>query len=109
MLAEIAARVYTIERLPVLADGAARTLRSLGYDRVEVRCGDGTLGWPEHAPFEAISVTAAGPELPHALLEQRAVGGRLVMPVGSPSGGLFVPLVGADGWPEQPAATGGPP
>jgi protein-L-isoaspartate(D-aspartate) O-methyltransferase len=124
VLAEIAGRLYTIERHRELADAARTVLLDLGYDRVEVRCADGSLGWPEHAPYQAIVVAAGGPDLPPALLEQLAIGGRLVMPVG-PSRTqklvritrvardqyrredlgdvMFVPLVGAQGWTE-PAA-----
>jgi protein-L-isoaspartate(D-aspartate) O-methyltransferase len=122
VLATIAAEVYTIERLEGLAESARRRLAELGYANVHVRHGDGSLGWPEHAPYDAIVVTAGGPDVPTALLDQLAVGGRLVMPVGSKFGGqrlvriertgtdsyeredlegvVFVPLIGAQGWPE---------
>ncbi len=82
VLAELGARVYTIERIEALARRAEATLRELGYDSVEVRYGDGYLGWPEHAPFDAILLTAAPPQVPDALTEQLAIGGRLVAPVG---------------------------
>jgi protein-L-isoaspartate(D-aspartate) O-methyltransferase len=82
VLAELGAQVYTIEILEPLAERAAQTLDSLGYDSVEVRHGDGYRGWPEAAPFDAIVVTAAAPVVPPALLEQLAVGGHLVIPVG---------------------------
>jgi protein-L-isoaspartate(D-aspartate) O-methyltransferase len=82
VLAEIAGEVYTIERHPALAEAAGARLRALGYRNVHGRVGDGTLGWPDEAPFDAIAVTAGGPVVPPALLEQLAVGGRLVMPVG---------------------------
>src|SRR5690606_26278258 len=82
VLAEIAAEVFTIERHPSLADAARARLEALGYDNVHVRCGDGTLGWPEEAPFDAIVVTAGGPAVPRSLREQLAQGGRLVIPVG---------------------------
>lgn len=82
VLAEIAAEVFTVERHRPLADEAATRLRKLGYDNIEVLCGDGTLGWPEHAPFDAILVSAGGPEVPPLLIEQLAVGGRIVIPVG---------------------------
>ena len=82
VLAEVAREVYTIEILAPLADEAGRTLARLGYDRVHVRHGDGHRGWPEASPFDAILVAAAAPEVPRALLEQLAPGGRLVMPVG---------------------------
>lgn len=123
VLAEIAAQVYTVERLARLAESARRRLAQLRYTNVHVRHGDGSLGWPEHAPYDAIVVTAGGPEVPPSLLKQLAVDGRLVMPVGpSPLGqqlvrvvrtsetawereGLgdvaFVPLIGAEGWPNK--------
>lgn len=83
ILAELAARVFSIEIVPELAESAERRLRDLGYENVTVRCGDGWLGWPEEAPFDAIVVTAAPPEVPKALLDQLAEGGRLVIPVGT--------------------------
>jgi protein-L-isoaspartate(D-aspartate) O-methyltransferase len=82
VLAEMGAEVYGIEIVEPLATRARDTLRRLGYDRVQVRHGDGYRGWPEAAPFAAIVVTAAPPEVPHALVEQLAPGGRLVIPVG---------------------------
>jgi protein-L-isoaspartate(D-aspartate) O-methyltransferase len=82
VLAELGAKVFTIERIEALADRAEATLRGLGYDEVEVRHGDGYAGWPERAPFDAILLTAAPPEVPDALTEQLAVGGRLVAPIG---------------------------
>src|SRR5437588_135559 len=81
VMAAIAARVYTIERHPALANAARRRLRELGFGNVEVRVGDGTLGWPEAQPFDAIIVTAGGPKVPAELREQLAIGGRLVIPV----------------------------
>jgi protein-L-isoaspartate(D-aspartate) O-methyltransferase len=126
VLAEIAAQVYTIERLEDLAESASRRLAALGYRNVRVRHGDGSLGWPEHAPYDAIVVTASGPVVPTSLLRQLVIGGRLVMPVGPESGSqwlervtrtdaesydretlekvVFVPLVGVEGWPERGAA-----
>jgi protein-L-isoaspartate(D-aspartate) O-methyltransferase len=74
--------VYSVEIVPELAERAAATLARLGYDQVHVRAGDGYLGWPEAAPFDAVVVTAAHPEIPQPLIDQLAVGGRLVMPVG---------------------------
>ena len=130
VLAKVARRVYTIERHAELADLARTRLAGLGLDNVEVRCGDGTLGWPEHAPYGAIVVAAGGPDLPDALLEQLAIGGRLVMPVGTSRAQqlvrvtrtgpreydredlgavLFVPLIGEHGWAEtdEPRASRG--
>ncbi len=82
VLAELAREVYTIEIVEPLAKSAAATLARLGYAAVRVRHGDGYLGWPEAAPFDAIVVTAAPPRVPPPLLEQLAVGGKLVIPVG---------------------------
>jgi protein-L-isoaspartate(D-aspartate) O-methyltransferase len=76
------ARVYTIEYVPELAERARRDLARIGYEPAAARAGDGYGGWPEHAPFDAILVTAAPDHVPPALLEQLAVGGRLVLPVG---------------------------
>jgi len=86
VLGEIAREVYTIERLPGLAQTARARLAAHGCDNIHVRCGDGTLGWPEEAPFAAIVVAAGGPEVPEALREQLEIGGRLVIPVGSTMG-----------------------
>ncbi|MEM1416589.1 MAG: protein-L-isoaspartate(D-aspartate) O-methyltransferase [Myxococcota bacterium] len=83
VLAELGAEVHTIEIVPELGDRAAENLRRLGYARVRVRIGDGTRGWPEAAPFDAIVVTAAPAVVPPALLQQLALGGRLVVPVGA--------------------------
>ncbi len=128
VLAEIGAEVFTIERKRELADGARDRLAALGYGRVHVLFGDGTLGWREHAPYDAILVAASGPSAPEALLEQLRVGGRLVIPVGETPraqrllrferlsdtnyaqkdlGSVkFVPLIGAQAWPElEPAAS----
>ena len=120
VLATIVAEVYTIERLAGLAESASRRLADLGYANVHVRHANGTLGWPEHAPYDIIIVTAGGPKVPRPLLDQLAVGGRLVMPVGSWRVGqrlvrviragdgryeyerleevAFVPLIGEEGW-----------
>ena len=127
ILGRIAREVYTIERHGELAEQAARRLRDQGFDNVHVLHGDGTLGWPEHAPFNAIVVAAGGPEVPQPLLDQLAIGGRLVIPVGEEkalqclvrvtrSGESdyqreelcdvhFVPLIGAQGWQEEPTKT----
>ena len=86
VLAELAAEVVTIERVPELAETARAALAAAGYDRVEVRIGDGSLGVPERAPFAAIAVAAAAPTVPHALYSQLEGGGRLVVPRGSRRG-----------------------
>jgi len=122
ILSRVAKKVYTIERHRSLAHQAQVRLRKLGYQNVKVLCGDGTLGWPEHAPYDAIVVTAGGPEAPRSLIEQLAIGGRMVIPAG-PSlseqkllrltriseetveieelGAVrFVPLIGEEGWRE---------
>ena len=83
VLAHIGARVFSIEIIPELASDARRALTSAGYQNVDVRTGNGYLGWPEHAPFDRIIVTAAPPEIPPALVEQLAVGGIMVVPVGT--------------------------
>ena len=83
VLAELTRRVCSIERLPRLAERARATLESLGYDNVWVRVGNGTLGWPDQAPFDRIIVTAGSPAVPPPLVQQIADGGRLVLPVGS--------------------------
>lgn len=123
VLSRIAARVHAIERHPSLAEAAERRFRTLDYDNVALRVGDGTLGWPEAAPFDAILVAAGGPAVPEALKRQLAVGGRLVIPVGTEEGRqmllkvtrkpdgtfeeeergavTFVPLIGAQGWAED--------
>ena len=82
ILGELAGEVYTIEIIPALAERARTELRELGYENVHVRTGDGYAGWPEHAPFDAIVVTAAPDHVPPALVEQLAVNGRMVIPVG---------------------------
>jgi protein-L-isoaspartate(D-aspartate) O-methyltransferase len=86
VLAELAAEVDTIERIPELAAQARASLAAAGYERVNVHVGDGTRGLPARAPFDAIAVAAAAPEFPPALYEQLAPRGRLVMPVGGPHG-----------------------
>lgn len=83
VLAELAKHVYSIEIVPELADRARATLRQTGYTNVTVRTGNGYLGWPELAPFDRIIVTAAPPEIPNALVDQLAVGGIMVVPVGT--------------------------
>ena len=85
VLSTLAREVYTIEIVPSLANRARETLSNLGYRNVEVRTGNGYLGWPEHAPYDRIMVTAAPDEVPPALLEQLAVGGLMAIPVGTGS------------------------
>jgi protein-L-isoaspartate(D-aspartate) O-methyltransferase len=121
VLAEIAAEVYTVERLGKLADRATATLAELGYRNVHVLHGDGSRGWPQHAPYDGIVVAAGAPRIPESLKEQLKIGGRLVIPVGvhqraqelirivrvsqneyrmDDIGDVrFVPLIGAEGWP----------
>ncbi|QPF73034.1 protein-L-isoaspartate(D-aspartate) O-methyltransferase [Roseateles sp. DAIF2] len=85
VLAELGCEVCSVERIPALSRGAAERLEALGYeDRVELRIGDGRLGWPEQAPFDAIIATAAAEQVPPALVGQLRPGGRLVMPLGPP-------------------------
>ncbi len=84
VLAEIVDSVYTIEIVPELADESATRLKILGYDNVVVKSGDGYNGWPEHAPFDIIIVTAASEKIPKPLIDQLAEKGRLVIPVGAP-------------------------
>jgi protein-L-isoaspartate(D-aspartate) O-methyltransferase len=118
ILGKLAKEVYSVERLPELAEKARKLLEALGYNNVHVVVADGTRGLPEHAPFDAIVVTAAAPQVPKPLLQQLADGGRLVLPVGSRDGQIlerwirrgdqwsqeritpvaFVPLVGEHGW-----------
>jgi len=121
VLAELAAEVVTIERVPELAEGARAALAEAGYDAVDVRVGDGTLGVPDRAPYEGIAVAAAAPAPPPALVEQLAPDGRLVAPVGGRRGQRlevvrlteagpqvtrsfacrFVPLVGSGGFDDE--------
>jgi protein-L-isoaspartate(D-aspartate) O-methyltransferase len=123
VLSRAAGQVFTVERREALAGAARERLRRLGYTNVEVLHGDGTLGWPEHAPYDAIAVAAGGPQVPKALLAQLAPGGRLVIPVGADEATQvltrvtrvgadefreeplievrFVPLIGVQGWPEE--------
>lgn len=102
VLAELAAEVHTIERIPELAEAARANLAAAGYaDRVELHVGDGSRGLPEHAPFAAIAVAAAALEPPPALYDQLAPRGRLVVPVGG-SGGQWLEVVVST--PEGPAA-----
>lgn len=131
VLAHIGRLVHTIERIPLLARQARETLRRLGYDTVEVIEGDGTRGWAPAAPYDAIIATAEGPCIPPSLRAQLRPGGRLVMPVRDPECGQalvrmvrgddgndevesiqpvrFVPLIGAEGWPDERSAIVGAP
>jgi protein-L-isoaspartate(D-aspartate) O-methyltransferase len=96
VLGEIGCEVYTIEIVEPLATRAAALLGRLDYDAVHVRYGDGYLGWPEAAPFDAVIVTAAAPEIPPALIAQLASNGRLVMPVGPRDGTQWLVLAQKD-------------
>jgi protein-L-isoaspartate(D-aspartate) O-methyltransferase len=84
VLAQIGARVFSVEIIQSLAERASRTLQGLGFDQVHVKLGDGHWGWAEEAPFNAIIVTCATPEVPAELFDQLAEGGRLVLPLGDP-------------------------
>jgi len=121
VLAEIAERVFSVERIAPLYRRARALLDQLGYHNVVLRHGDGTLGWRDHAPYDAIVVTAGAPHVPRELRDQLAPGGRLVIPVGGRDlqdlvritrregedlremlgGCVFVNLIGNDGWPED--------
>ena len=129
VLAEIAAEVYTVERFEGLADMAREVLESIGYRNVHVVHGDGTLGYPEQAPYDAIVVTAGAPDVPASLRQQLKIGGRLVIPVGKNHSYQqllritrtgddsyereqmlpvrFVPLVGEEGWSSENESFGG--
>lgn len=118
LLAELTHRVFSVERIPELAQRARKVLDGLGYGWVLIRIGDGSRGWPEEAPFDRILVTAAAPGIPRSLIRQLKVGGVLVVPVGDDGGGRllrvtrlegslrtedlgpcrFVKLVGVEGW-----------
>ena len=103
-LSELAAEVITIERMPELVDRAGSSLATAGYERVELRLGDGSLGVPERAPFDAIAVAAAAPEVPGALYDQLVDGGRLVLPRGSRWGQELVLVVKTGDGPVERAA-----
>ena len=102
VLAEIAKKVYTIEIRRPLADKARKCLQSLGYKNIEVRHGDGYKGWPEHAPFDKIIVTAAPDEIPPELVKQLKVGGLMVIPLGSSDQELFLIVRTENGFEKKP-------
>jgi protein-L-isoaspartate(D-aspartate) O-methyltransferase len=121
VLSLLASRVYSIERIAPLLFKARKALESIGIHNVALKVGDGTLGWKDFAPYDAVIVSAGGPEIPKPLLEQLAEGGKLVMPVGNETGQMlktalkkpggvtilentpctFVRLIGQYGWPEN--------
>ncbi|MEA3465987.1 MAG: protein-L-isoaspartate(D-aspartate) O-methyltransferase [Thermodesulfobacteriota bacterium] len=122
VLSRLAAHVYSVERLVSLARRARRILDGIGYSNVHIHVSDGTIGWGEQAPFDAIIVTAGAPAVPQQYLEQLTIGGRLVIPVGTGSSQVlkrivrtaqqdyseedllncrFVPLIGEHGWREK--------
>jgi protein-L-isoaspartate(D-aspartate) O-methyltransferase len=121
VLGQLVAHVYTVERIQELAVRAQDLFCQLGYDNISVHVDDGTLGWPEHAPYKAIIVTASSPDMPEPLIDQLADGGRLVAPIGGSwvqslirihkqgshlhrrelTTAAFVPLIGKYGWPEK--------
>lgn len=118
ILAELAGSVYSVERVANLAEQAQERLQDLGYHNVQIKIADGTSGWPEHAPYDGIIVTAGAPSVPGPLVEQLKTGGRLVIPLGGTlnqvltvfskhkdkttteeiCGCVFVPLLGKYGW-----------
>jgi protein-L-isoaspartate(D-aspartate) O-methyltransferase len=123
ILSKIAAEVYTVERIEALVRFARQNIAALGYENVLIHSGDGTLGWPRYAPYEAIIVSAGGPQVPEALKRQLAVGGHLVIPTGKEQRAQqlvrvsrlsedkfretklghvrFVPLIGEQGWEKE--------
>lgn len=120
ILSLLAKEVYSVEKVPRLADITRERLKIMGFDNINIKVGDGTKGWKEHGPYDAIMVTAASPGLPPSLWEQLALGGRMIIPVGdmfsqellllekteegkkkvSLGGCRFVPLLGENGWKE---------
>jgi protein-L-isoaspartate(D-aspartate) O-methyltransferase len=125
ILAELADRIFTIERIPPIAAAARRRLEDLGYGNIVFRCADGSLGWKEMAPFDRILITAGAPRVPAFVGEQLRVGGIAVLPVGSDreqalvkivkteegverkvlTGCTFVPLIGRGGWQPRTASS----
>jgi len=123
VLSRISSEVYTVERVTSLVDFARTNIDALGYGNVSVLHGDGTLGWPEHSPYDGIIVAAGGPSVPEALRNQLAIGGRIIMPVGREQRSQrlvqvvresehdfeekklsyvrFVPLIGKQGWEKE--------
>jgi protein-L-isoaspartate(D-aspartate) O-methyltransferase len=121
ILAQFSRRVYSVEAHRELAENARLRLRKMGYENIAFKHGDGSDGWPQHAPYAKIIVTAAGPAEPETLVEQLELGGRMVIPVGdryhqelmvcdktehgiekhSEGGVVFVPLIGKHGWQEK--------
>lgn len=123
VMSRIAAAVYTVERVPSLVKYARKNIDSLGYENVQIKEGDGTLGWPEFAPYQAIIVAAGGPAVPSELKAQLSIGGRLIIPVGREQRAQrlvqvqkvdegeykekklsyvrFVPLIGEEGWEKE--------
>ncbi len=122
LLAELALEVFAVERLPALLAQAQHRLAEVGASNVHLTRGNGSLGWREHAPYDAILVSAAAPRVPPSLIAQLAERGRMVLPIGPPNGQVltevekrrgslqqrqlagcvFVPLIGEEGWPEPP-------
>jgi protein-L-isoaspartate(D-aspartate) O-methyltransferase len=121
LLARLAGRVFSVERIAALAERARRNLGALGFEKVRIRVGDGSLGWPEEGPFHRILVAAAAPDVPRSLLDQLAPEGRMILPVGDrrhqvlttvtsgdkgwiqreQEGCVFVRLIGEEGWPDE--------
>ncbi|WP_176038473.1 protein-L-isoaspartate(D-aspartate) O-methyltransferase [Brucella tritici] len=123
IMAQIAGQIFTVERYSTLAEAAQQRFEDLGCNNIHVRTGDGSNGWPEVAPFDAIIVAAGAPDIPQSLKEQLKTGGRLIIPVGSMAGAqrllritrkstvefdeedlggvMFVPLVGDKAWPDM--------
>ena len=101
VIGELAQEVYTIEIIPELAQNARQILKELGYDNVHVKTGDGYQGWPEYAPYDAILVTAAPEQIPSALVEQLALNGRMIIPVGKEYQAIVIITKTPDGLKKQ--------